>query len=192
MKREIILRTALRMFADKGFAATSSAALAKEAKVAEGTIFRHFTGKEAIFSEILANLHQKVRSEFEASVEAEHPESGLAAIKFAIADFMDFADANRDYMSIFFCEAPTRYIEQQSEVFVEISKIYEYINGFFAGQIKRGQDDGSIRDGVDIDVMPALITCSVIGLARARHFGLADKSRLFIGQFVENTERILK
>ncbi|MDL2285162.1 TetR/AcrR family transcriptional regulator [Desulfovibrio sp. OttesenSCG-928-F07] len=192
MKRDIILNTALRMFAEKGFAGTSTAALAKEAKVAEGTIFRHFVDKEAIFSEILSILHQKICQEFEASVTAANPETGLDTIAFAVSDFMGFIAENRDYLSIFFCEAPTRYIEQKSVVFTEISKIYEYINSFFATQLKRGMADGSVRNDVNIETSTVLMTCSVIGLARARHFGLVSMDNVYVEQLVDNIARSLK
>ncbi|MDP4107839.1 MAG: helix-turn-helix domain-containing protein, partial [Bacillota bacterium] len=41
-KQQKIVETAIQMFADKGYASTSTAEIAKAAGVAEGTIFRHF------------------------------------------------------------------------------------------------------------------------------------------------------
>lgn len=50
-KQKDILIAATELFATKGFAATSTSEIAKKAKVAEGTIFRHYkTKKELLLS----------------------------------------------------------------------------------------------------------------------------------------------
>lgn len=191
-KHDKILTTALRMFAEKGFAATSTAALAREAGVAEGTIFRHFTGKEAIFSEIVAALHQKIKSDFENEMARVGGASGLKDLQRGVASFLAFAASNRDYLAMFFSDAPARYSEPDNPVFREIGSIYRYINGFLAEQIAKGQADGSVREGLEINATVTTLTCSIIGLARARHFGLVDASQSYVDQLVDNIERILK
>ncbi|MGF1481555.1 MAG: TetR/AcrR family transcriptional regulator [Cyanophyceae cyanobacterium] len=50
--RRRILKAALRLFARKGFDATTTRDLATAANVAEGTIFRHFNTKKAILVEV--------------------------------------------------------------------------------------------------------------------------------------------
>lgn len=50
-KQARILEAAIDIFAEKGYASTSTSEIAKKAGVAEGTIFRHFkTKKELLFS----------------------------------------------------------------------------------------------------------------------------------------------
>lgn len=191
-KHDKILTTALRMFAEKGFAATSTAALAREAGVAEGTIFRNFSGKEAIFLEIVATLHQKIKSEFETEMARGGCNSGLDDLKRGVASFLAFASTNRDYLTMFFNDAPSRYTEPDNQVYREITSIYRYINGFLAGQILRGQQDGSIREDLDVDAVVITLICAIIGLARARHFGLVPASQKYITQLLDNTERVLK
>ncbi len=50
--RSRILKSAMRLFAKKGFDATTTKELAEDAGVAEGTLFRHFTNKKAILIEV--------------------------------------------------------------------------------------------------------------------------------------------
>ena len=50
-----ILQAALRLFAKKGYDGTTTKDLAEKAKVAEGTIFRHFSNKKAILVEVATN-----------------------------------------------------------------------------------------------------------------------------------------
>ena len=50
--RTRILKSALRLFAHKGYDGTTTRDLAEAAGVAEGTLFRHFTNKKAILVEV--------------------------------------------------------------------------------------------------------------------------------------------
>ena len=51
--REAILRSALEVFAHKGYAGATIGAIAKKAKVNNLTVFRHFQGKENLFREVM-------------------------------------------------------------------------------------------------------------------------------------------
>src|SRR6266446_4605345 len=44
--RQAILRAALALFADKGFYTTTTKAISRKAKIAEGTLFNYFQTKE--------------------------------------------------------------------------------------------------------------------------------------------------
>jgi AcrR family transcriptional regulator len=47
-----IMKSAMRLFAKRGFDGTTTKELAEDAGVAEGTLFRHFTNKKAILIEV--------------------------------------------------------------------------------------------------------------------------------------------
>jgi AcrR family transcriptional regulator len=53
-RREALIRTARRVFAEKGFHGTTTRELAEEAGVSEALLFKHFPTKEALYSA----LHQ--------------------------------------------------------------------------------------------------------------------------------------
>lgn len=55
-KQMRILEAAVEVFAEKGFASSSTQEIAKKAKVAEGTIFRHFKTKKDLLLSIVAPL----------------------------------------------------------------------------------------------------------------------------------------
>lgn len=61
-KRESLLQAALTLFAEQGFAGTSTALIAKKAGVASGTLFFHFNSKD----ELIHALFQDVRARIEA------------------------------------------------------------------------------------------------------------------------------
>ena len=64
-RQERILDTALRLFAEQGYTATSTSKVAKEAGVSEGLIFRHFENKEGLLQAILSQGQEKVNTLFQ-------------------------------------------------------------------------------------------------------------------------------
>ena len=51
--RQRLLRAGLELFTTTGFHGTTTPALAARAGVAEGTIYRHFSGKDALYNEVV-------------------------------------------------------------------------------------------------------------------------------------------
>ena len=73
MKRDTILLTAAKLFAERGFNNTPTSLLAKEAGVAEGTIFRHFKTKDDIFLTLIRNVKDQLISDIEKYLEVRTP-----------------------------------------------------------------------------------------------------------------------
>ncbi|KZE44657.1 transcriptional regulator [Brevibacillus parabrevis] len=63
-KQRNILRASVKLFAEKGFHASSTAEIAKEAGVAEGTIFRHYKSKKDILLAVVAPVLVKFAAPF--------------------------------------------------------------------------------------------------------------------------------
>lgn len=51
--RDKILETALKLFSKKGYLGATTREIAKEAGIAEVTLFRHFPSKESLFEEVI-------------------------------------------------------------------------------------------------------------------------------------------
>jgi len=52
-RREQIVTAASRLFSDKGFRGTTTKEIAREVGVSEATIYKHFSGKQALFEAII-------------------------------------------------------------------------------------------------------------------------------------------
>jgi AcrR family transcriptional regulator len=79
--REMILRTAQQLFADKGYEETRTRDIARGAGIASGTLFNYFQSKEAIVAALASEAIEPARSELEAA--AQRPktlEEGLFAL----------------------------------------------------------------------------------------------------------------
>ena len=72
-KQELILETALRLFAKYGFDTTPTSQIAKEAGVSEGLIFRHFTNKDGLMDAILALSDERMSTHVSRIVELTDP-----------------------------------------------------------------------------------------------------------------------
>ncbi|WP_297732715.1 TetR/AcrR family transcriptional regulator [uncultured Maricaulis sp.] len=72
--RNRIMRAALDLVAEDGFAAATTAAIARKTGLAEGTLYRHFPSKDELFVAVYRQLKQEV---FE-SIQAEtRPDASL-------------------------------------------------------------------------------------------------------------------
>jgi AcrR family transcriptional regulator len=63
-KEEKILKSAIKLFSEKGFEASTSKEIAEDAGVAEGTIFKYFKTKKDIITSILVHLLNLTRGKF--------------------------------------------------------------------------------------------------------------------------------
>ncbi|RDB05502.1 TetR/AcrR family transcriptional regulator [Runella aurantiaca] len=72
-KKELILETALKLFAERGFDTTPTSMIAKEAGVSEGLIFRHFTNKEGLMDAILAMSEERMARHVKSIVALAEP-----------------------------------------------------------------------------------------------------------------------
>ena len=59
-KKESILATALELFANDGYNATSTNKIARKAGVSEGLIFRHFENKKGLLNAIMEETNKKL------------------------------------------------------------------------------------------------------------------------------------
>jgi AcrR family transcriptional regulator len=87
-KKENILEAGLQLFAEEGYASTSTSKVARAAGVSEGLIFRHFTNKEGLLKAIIEEGQQRLKSTFADIVLESDPKKLLAKtieMPFAIA-----------------------------------------------------------------------------------------------------------
>ncbi|HZU72401.1 MAG TPA: TetR/AcrR family transcriptional regulator [Acidimicrobiales bacterium] len=78
--RQALLDSAARLFADKGFAATSLDEVAADARVTKGAVYHHFTNKQALFEAVADQAEvDACAAIMAAAAEAGDPWSGAIA-----------------------------------------------------------------------------------------------------------------
>ncbi len=86
-KKENILKAALELFANEGYNAVSTNAIAKKAGVSEGLIFRHFENKNALLQAIIGIAEEKIKLIFMPILVNENPKEvihGCIELPFTI------------------------------------------------------------------------------------------------------------
>jgi TetR/AcrR family fatty acid metabolism transcriptional regulator len=142
-KYSLILRAATRVFARRGFFVAKVADVAREAGVADGTVYLYFKNKDhllvSIFEEFMA----------EAIVEGRAAVEGIAdpieRLRRIAGLHLDRMGRDRDLAVVFQVElrSSTKFMEQFSE-----TRVSEYLD-VIRSVIKDGQTAGCFRTSVD-------------------------------------------
>lgn len=88
-KQERILSCALQLFAEQGYAATSTSKVAKEAGVSEGLIFRHFGNKEGLLNAIMESAREAAYKAMATTLVKSDPKEvvrGVIEMPFSVGE----------------------------------------------------------------------------------------------------------
>jgi AcrR family transcriptional regulator len=78
--RERLIAVATRLFASRGYEATSIEAVLHEVGVSRGSLYHHFASKEALFEAVLEDVGARVGAQtMQAALEADGPAAALRA-----------------------------------------------------------------------------------------------------------------
>jgi len=155
--RQLILRAARRLFAQKGMEESTIRDIAREAGVSPASVVVHFKSKTALLEEALNRDIEKTLSELTASM----PEDLdlLDRLMHLAKGFFRLYDQNRNLYralirhTIFEPAAETPNIANVSELYLR----------FLAGLVEEGQARGLIRPDVDATVAAGAIFSLYLG-----------------------------
>jgi len=156
-RREQILRAATRVFADKGFSRATTREVAREAGVAEGTIYNYFEDKEALLMAIMDTLNETERR-------AEDFREGLAT------DFRGFFEAYLRHRMDVIWENREIFRVVMSEMLVNAGLRERYMREVVEPTMRIGEENFQERVGqgklyaTDAPLAMRVVTGSVLGL----------------------------
>jgi len=157
--KERLLFEATRLFARKGYFATSIADLASAAEMTKGAIYHHFMNKEAVFFAVIENI----RRTWESTVARRVMESGdaISALS-ALFDGQTLLFKENEN----FCLALNAMMMEMegvnSDFHAALQAIYSEFSEFIAGTIARGQQEHEIRSDLD----PKVFALGLVGTLR--------------------------
>lgn len=97
IKKDKILEVALKLFANFGYANTSTSKIAKSAEVSEGLIFRHYENKEGLLDAIVEIGNQDIEDFYLRIQNEKDPKKIISeAIDFPIT----IMNKNKDYWQL--------------------------------------------------------------------------------------------
>ena len=145
-KREAILRAAIKVFARKGYFSSKVSDIAKEAGIADGTVYLYFKSKD----EILHSIFHRAMAEFISEGKKELAEIPSPEAKlYRIAELhLEKLGADRDMAIVFQVElrGSTKFVQEFSA-----AGFAEYLD-IIRETIEAGQKTGVFRD----DLKPIL------------------------------------
>jgi len=168
-KKQDLIKTAVRLFADQGFDGTTTLQIANETGVTDPLLYYHFKNKDDLFTHILVKTFKEYFSRLDAlekptSTQFEKIEN-LVDLQFGFAD--DFPEET--YIIISACPGKlqnsahicARHIEDQRQ------PLSKYISGCLEKGIKNGE-----FAAVPIEATTGLIIAMINGLLRRRSLKL--------------------
>jgi AcrR family transcriptional regulator len=160
-RREAILTAAKRVFAKKGFHATTVADIAKAARISYGSIYWYFDSKEALFHELMDAEERALRAHIEEALaravggSAAGLDDGVAAFRAAVLATFEFFEADRAIVKLLFRDAYALGGRFEKHLF----GIYERFIGDIEAMIAAGQQAGMI-----VQAPPRMVAFSLAAL----------------------------
>src|SRR5436853_5345837 len=139
LTRERLVRAALELFTALGYHSPTTPAIAKKAGVAEGTIYRHFAGKQQFFNELYrASARWASKLVKDAGALNVGPREKLAELARGL-----FAGAAREpaVARLFFVQRYDDLLDEESR------KTAREFRLDLEGLIAQGKADGSVKPG---------------------------------------------
>ena len=170
-----LLTSGVHLFAERGLNGVTSHDIAREAGVAAGTFYLHFSDKQALFQEIAQDTEARLRARLESAV--AEAASLRAAVPAQSEALIDFAAENRNLLRILFGADSGR---AGSDVLDSLAaSIAESRSEAIAG--------GTMPRGLD----PAVLSQALVGLlARVVLWWLEDPTRATRETVIETLTRI--
>ncbi|HKP87993.1 MAG TPA: TetR/AcrR family transcriptional regulator [Blastocatellia bacterium] len=145
-KYEVILRAAIKVFSRSGFFNSKVADVAREAGVADGTVYLYFRNKDDILVSIFNHVMEEALSLGRRRLEeTSDPQEKLKRIVHA---HLDRLGRDRDLAVVFQVElrSSTKFMEQFSS-----TKVTEYLD-LIRGVIEEGQKKKVFRRGLNTTI----------------------------------------
>ncbi|WP_026882491.1 TetR/AcrR family transcriptional regulator [Clostridium akagii] len=152
-KREAILAAAIKIFAQKSYNGTTTSEIAKEAGVAEGTIFRYFkTKKDILIKGVIDKFTEFVGEKFISEqltniLEKNSDKDGREILKILIKDRIELVKKYKDIMKVVVSESLYNAEVATSIKKNILPKAKLFIRKFLTTYIEKG-----VFRNVDLDV----------------------------------------
>ncbi len=150
-KYEVILRAAIKVFARSGFFNSKVADVAREAGVADGTVYLYFKNKDDILVSIFNHVMEEALARGRASLaEIDDP---VEKLKRVIKRHLERFEDDRDLAVVFQVElrSSSKFMEQFSA-----TKVTEYLE-LIRTAIDEGQKRGVFRQGLNTKIVAKVL-----------------------------------
>lgn len=142
-----ILRSAVRLFAERGFDATTVQEVVTDAGVTKGALYHHFSSKNDLLYEIYGSIIGRQNEELQQI--AERGSSAAATVREIVIGVVGSTVENIDEASVFFRESHKLDAEHASAFRADRGKFHRR----FRAVVEEGQRSGEFNDAVPADTV---------------------------------------
>jgi AcrR family transcriptional regulator len=143
-RRELILRTAVELFSQKGFKGTTTKEIAAASGISEAMLFRHFKTKDDLYAAILRNkscedgVHRFPWEGNEKLIDAIGRKDDVEVFYQIALAAMNKHQGDVPFMRLLFYSALEEH-ELAERFFQEfVSRVYDFIGGYIAERQREG------------------------------------------------------
>ncbi|MEJ5301628.1 MAG: TetR/AcrR family transcriptional regulator [Thermodesulforhabdaceae bacterium] len=150
-KYERILDAAVRVFAKKGFYQSRVSDIAREAGVADGTIYLYFKNKDDILISIFEEKMRTAISYFQQKISQE--ESALFKLKRFVRVHLELFKNNPELAAVLQVELrqSSRFMKEYKKV--ELKRFLDLIGDI----VKQGQEEGVFRKDIPVSLVKRFV-----------------------------------
>ncbi len=148
-KKEIIIETAIRLFAENGYHNTSISKIATDANVSKGLMYNYFDSKEELLRYIFATGAEKLMANFDPNNDGVLSKEEFI---FYVHDIFFQMQKERNYWILYFTIAmqPATMAIVANEMFQVIEPMTKELNAYFS---EKGCDNPDAQTRYFIAVM---------------------------------------
>ncbi|MBI0578211.1 TetR/AcrR family transcriptional regulator [Neobacillus cucumis] len=152
-KQDRIINAAIKEFAQKGYDNASTNEIVKDAGISKGLLFHYFGNKKQMFLFLFDHCYKIIADEFYKKINLQETDF-FSRIRGAILIKTELLN---QYPNLFkFIEEA--YLDESSEIKIEIEKKVKQLNHINFGKIYEGIDFSKFRSDMDIQKVLKIIT----------------------------------
>jgi TetR/AcrR family transcriptional regulator, fatty acid metabolism regulator protein len=179
-----ILTTASRLFAEKGYSNATTSEIAREAGVAEGTLYHHFGSKDGIFLTLFDETIDGFLSGIEGLLAREATGRETLA---ALARFLfDYVSRHQEQYLILLRDFPVHLtVEKFSKRSPQREKL-DRVTDLFSQVLARGKADGTLELPFPVRETAEMLRGTFYGTTRLKMLGLIQAPFPRLGRMTES------
>lgn len=130
VRRDQIIKAAIRLFKEKGFHKTTTREIAKESGFSIGTLYEYIRTKEDVLFLVCDSIHDQIRERIAAAIDLEYP--SIPNMLKAIRSYFYLMDGMQDEIVILYQEVKSLQKETRDEILQKERDIVQTIENLFA------------------------------------------------------------
>lgn len=158
-RRDEVLRTAAQLFFERGYAATSTADIARQLGLHRGSVYYYLSTKEELLYELVRDRYASGTALLERL--RDDPADALTKLRHLIEEHVIELAGNLVQSALALNESRALSPEHREEIAAEEAAYQHGLTDLIAA----GQAEGTIRDDVD----PGLVTMEILGAINWMH-----------------------